>query len=847
MFRPALSPSEWKITAAALGVLAVLVALDIALGSETVLSTSFLLAAFVPVLSGVVWGTALVGGLAYAAIVASGAWNENFWETDYNVRLVIGAVAVGAALFAAIARREAQRSMRRFQLLEDVTAVADGSLPFPGTIERIADVVVPELADICMIDLTAGGRADRIGVRASGKRRAELERALAARTPSIPEDLMSEDGQAAPVFRPRHDEHVLRGLAHDEADLEFLRSLDSRSSMTVPLVSRARPLGAVTLVTTGSRPRFRREDVRFARVLVDRIALALDNAGLFSDLQSVERRMDTVMAVLDEAVVIEDRSGVFLFANETAARVFGLESADRLIGSSFSDLSQRVDFYDEGGDPLDVPRLGAAGGKPGEDGGQFVLRAFSRQTGAERWLRPRSREIAGPDRAPLWVVTVFEDVSDIKQAEFAQTMLARTGELLKSHDYTETLRGIASIAIPQLADWCSVYVAADDGSLEEVAVAHRDAERVEVARRLTADYPLHSGDDSAVAEVMRTGEPLMVESIWPLLEATARDEEHLARLRELGFGSLMVMPMRVGDEVRGTLNFINDADRRPFDEFDAELGRRVAERAAVALENARLATERAEIAETLQHGLLPAPIPEIPGWAVAALYQPAGEENEVGGDFYEVFPFEDGWIVAIGDVTGRGAGAASITAIARYTLRTAASLTGDPRTALTALNRALLARRDLSLCSAALIALPGRSEGVAEVICAGHPAPFVVDGGEVRVVPSRGPVLGAFEGASWEPAAVELGPGQMLVTYTDGVTEAEAAGERFGESRLRARLAGLVSPAATVRSVEEALESFTHGQLRDDAAIVAIMRDPDSWELRALTELDGAAARPAEA
>ena len=844
MFGRAWSSPEWRATPIALAVLAALVTLDAILGSA-VLATSFVLAAFVTALSGAVWGTALVGLLAYAMIAASGSWNENFWETDYNVRLVLAVLALGFALLAAIARREAQRSMRRFQLLEEVTAVADGSLPIGGTIERIADVVVPEVADIAMIDLTAGGKADRIVARASGDRSKEIEAALAARQPSLPEGLVgTEEGPAVPpTFRARHDETVLRDLAHDDADLEFLRSLESRSSMTVALVSRGRRLGAVTLVTTGSR-RYRRDDVRFGRVLADRIALALDNAGLFSDLQSIERRMDTVMAVLDEAVVIEDRGGEFLFANHTAAKVFGLDSPDQLIGSSLADLRDRVDFYDEGGQPLDVDRLRASRAEPGEAASSRLLRAFSRETGTERWLRARSRGIPGPDGAALWVVTVFEDVSDIKQAEFAQTMLARTGELLRATDYTETLRGIASVAIPQLADWCSVYVAADDGALEEVAVAHRDPERVDAARRLTADYPWRSGDRSPLTEVMRTGEPLVVESIASVMDAMASDDSHLSRLRELELGSLMIMPMRVGGEVRGALHFVNDADRRPFDEFDAELARRVAERAAVALENARLASERAEIAETLQHGLLPAPIPEIPGWSVAALYRPAGAENEVGGDFYEVFPFEEGWLVAIGDVTGRGAGAASITALARHTLRTAAALTGDPRTALTALNRALLARRDLSLCSVALIALRKEGGGTAAVICAGHPPPLVVDGADVRPIPSHGPVLGAFEGAAWEEVPVELEAGQLLVTYTDGVIEAEAEGERFGEERLRTRLANLASPAATVRTVEEALERFTHGQMRDDAAIVALMREPASWTA-AMKEVDGIAQGPA--
>ena len=127
---------------------------------------------------------------------------------------------------------------------------------------------------------------------------------------------------------------------------------------------------------------------------------------------------------------------------------------------------------------------------------------------------------------------------------------------------------------------------------------------------------------------------------------------------------------------------------------------------ALALDNCGLFADleraeraRAEIADTLQRGLLPPPLPNIPGWSLAAMYRPAGLENEVGGDFYDVFRVADGWMLVIGDVTGQGARAASLTAVARYTLRTAASLTGDPVLALETLNRALFARGDSSLCS----------------------------------------------------------------------------------------------------------------------------------------------------
>src|SRR5690606_34227896 len=152
------------------------------------------------------------------------------------------------------------------------------------------------------------------------------------------------------------------------------------------------------------------------------------------------------------------------------------------------------------------------------------------------------------------------------------------------------------------------------------------------------------------------------------------------------------------------------------------------------------------------------------------------------------------WMLVIGDVTGRGARAASITAVARYTLRTAAALTADPLLALTALNRALLARGDAALCSVVALVLsedPGRPVRLA---VAGHPPPLLVGADGVRQVAGMEPVLGAFADAAWTTQMCHVEPGEQLVIVTDGITESVGREGRFGEERLRRELHGVVSP-----------------------------------------------------
>jgi serine phosphatase RsbU (regulator of sigma subunit) len=241
--------------------------------------------------------------------------------------------------------------------------------------------------------------------------------------------------------------------------------------------------------------------------------------------------------------------------------------------------------------------------------------------------------------------------------------------------------------------------------------------------------------------------------------------------------------------------------------------------------HARSYTRRTAIARALQHGLLPPELPDVPGWSAAVLYRPAGEFNEVGGDFYDVFEGPQGWMLVIGDVAGQGAEAAAQTSLARFTLRTAAELTGDVRTAVSRLNETLRGEAGLALCTVVCAALQERDDGTAAVTMAvaGHPPPLLVRGREVVPVGDAGTIVGAFEGEAWPAAAVTLEPGDLLVLYTDGVLDAMGEDDRYGEARLRdalARLEGGVEERLAALRAE--LEAFERGPQRDDTTVLVL-------------------------
>lgn len=404
----------------------------------------------------------------------------------------------------------------------------------------------------------------------------------------------------------------------------------------------------------------------------------------------------------------------------------------------------------------------------------------------------------------------------------------------------ETLDAICAILVPEFGDFCMIDVIDEDRTTRRAAVRVGPGGQPEFERALAERLPstppsmVHGGSQTSLKP--RFYERMSEQDLREL----AHDAEDLEFLRSLRMRSAITVALQARREVTGTLTIAVAWSRRRYRREDVRFAWILSGRVALALDNSGLFADleraeraRAEIAETLQRGLLPSPLPHIPGWSIAAMYRPAGAENEVGGDFYDVFRVPGGWMLAIGDVTGRGAHAASVTAVARYTMRTAALLSADPLVALSTLNRVLLARGDAALCSVAAVTIAEDPQEPVRIAVAGHPPPLLVDGDEVTEAASADPVLGAFPDARWQIVHSEIKPGQQLVIVTDGIAEAQGENERYGEERLREELRGAGNPSRALQRLEASLHAFTDGKLDDDVAILAIARaSADSGGMR---------------
>jgi PAS domain S-box-containing protein len=413
-------------------------------------------------------------------------------------------------------------------------------------------------------------------------------------------------------------------------------------------------------------------------------------------------------------------------------------------------------------------------------------------------------------------------------------LLAAAGPSLSaSLDYEETLEGITRLLVPELADWCLLDMLEDNGSVNQLAAAHAEEEKEDLLRRLREHRQFGEGDPGSTAEVLRTGQSVLLPylSDSTFYERALGCGEHLDIVLRLEPCSLMCVPLIARGRTMGAITLVSSRPERRYDREDLLLAENLAYRCALAADNARLYRGRSEIARVLQRSLLPPHLPEIPGVEVGAEYLSVGEASEVGGDFYDLInTVEDGWICAIGDVRGKGVEAASVTALARYTIRAATMKNDRPSEVLAALNEAMLRQLpEDRFCTAACVRLEPQddSPGVGvDVSRAGHPPPLLVrPEGTVEEVGCSGRVLGVFPEAELRDTSLRLMPGEALVLYTDGVTEARSPdGDFFGEGRLRHLLSSCASfDAGTFAGrIKDTVLDFQEGSPRDDLAVLVL-------------------------
>src|SRR5215216_5952555 len=538
---------------------------------------------------------------------------------------------------------------------------------------------------------------------------------------------------------------------------------------------------------------------------------------------------------------------------QATENIFLVDAETRLIVESNSAFQKTLGYTEEELRSMTLYDIVAADQKSIDSNIRLILEQKQRSVG-ERKYRRKDGSLVDVEVSVSTILRngreilcdVAHDITESKRREEAQRFLAEVGATLSSSlDYRATLASVARLAVPRLADWCAVDIVEEDGTLERLAVEHEDPQKVQLAHELQERYPPDPETPRGLLRVLRSGQSEFYPDITDeMMVAAARDAEHLRLMRELGFVSLIFVPLVARGRTLGVITLVSAESGRRYREADLELAEELARHAALAVDNARLYKGRVQVARTLQEGLLPSRLPEVPGVEVGLRYVSAGEVD-VGGDFYDLFNTRmadqngssepsSSWGIVIGDVSGKGAEAAAMLAFARYTLRTLATRESCPSTILSSLNEAMLHQRrecvDDKFSTVAYVRLEtegNKAQGARFTVSrGGHPPPFLLrTDGSIYKVGEPGRVIGVFEDLKLTEQEASLAPGDALILYTDGVLEARSPGGLFfGEERLKAILHSSVAlNASTIASrIEDAVLNFQEQDPRDDVAVLVL-------------------------
>jgi PAS domain S-box-containing protein len=550
----------------------------------------------------------------------------------------------------------------------------------------------------------------------------------------------------------------------------------------------------------------------------DQLATFIGRRQVAVEAARIRNHFAEVVKGTRDAVLSKDLDGVITSWNPAAERLYGYSAAEA-IGQHVAFLMP-ADRKHEEREILDRVRRG--------EHLQTYETQRVRKDGVCLEVSLTISRIEDPVLGVVGASVVARDITaEVRRRKAQDFLVAASRDFDASLDPSETARNIVHTVVPQLAEVCVIDFVRADGWIGDSVVAAAEpgaAERLEEIRR---ESPLDPAGEHPVAQVLRQGRPM----IWRDLTApdvasqVAQNEAHRRLMEDTGYNSAAVVALAARGRTLGALSFLHASRDLRYDSSDLEFLSELADRAAIALDNARLYRERDLVAKNLQRGLRPPRPPEVPGLEISVVFEAAGEGIEVGGDFYDVLPTDDGCWILIGDVAGKGSAAAGVSVAVRHSVRGLTREIDEPEEVLARVNELLLEGTSLNdFATAVLIRMRAGPEGWRLALAsAGHPpAVHVTADGPVQM--GGGGVLGAWADAPLERSEATVAPGETLVLCTDGWFEAgPSESHRPPEALADVALAlsGLELGELTERLRQDVV-SRSGGSLRDDVVLLAV-------------------------
>jgi PAS domain S-box-containing protein len=509
--------------------------------------------------------------------------------SDINQRLVVAnAVQKQLADEARRAEEELRARERQQAAIAGLGQHALSGVEAPALMKETVELVAQTLEADCakVLELLPGG--DRMLLVAGVGWKEGLEGVATVDTGSDSQAGYTLNSDAPVIVEDLRTETRFSGppLLHDHGIV---------SGISVVIRGGNGPYGVLGVHTTSPRL-FTLDDVYFVQAVANVLGSAVQRQRIEEQLRTSKDQLEVILGGIANGITVQSGSGELIYANDAAARMIGFPSAEELLRTPPREVMARFEVEDEDGRPVGLEQLPGWIALRGQEGPQVVLRYRVLATGDERWAMVKASPVFDGMGRVQFAVNIFQDITDRKRAEDAQRFLSEASALLGSSlNYEATLSRVARLAVPRIADWCSVHLVDQDGGVQRLAVAHANPDKVRFAEELQRKFPPNPESGTGVYRVLRTGEPEVYPEITDeLLAASAQDEEHLRILREVGMRSAMVVPLVARGRILGAITLISAESGRRYGPSHLDFAQHLARRSALAVDNARLYREAQE-------------------------------------------------------------------------------------------------------------------------------------------------------------------------------------------------------------------------------------------------------------
>jgi PAS domain S-box-containing protein len=602
------------------------------------------------------------------------------------------------------------------------------------------------------------------------------------------------------------------------------------SGIAVPMeTSHVQGLGAIALVSLSRENPIPEDAVAELAALAPQVALTARNSQLAARSRRNRQTLEGVIASSRLGVIVSDARGRLSLANGAVASLLGVE-LEPMVGRPMRIVIDEVLKWRFTNPEEFAARAHQIHADP-------ALEAIEdRETVDGRAIEFSSSPVRDPNGRIVGRVAVLHDVTPSRLAlADARRLAAERAQLLEREErraHEEVALSRAAHAMASALTPGEIHEILLDNAHALVGACQKSAVLAMDRRGVLMPAATRGFSRETIRHMTyRAGEGFLGRVVTDrratIVSDTLVDERVSRRIvGPEGIRSFMHVPLVLGDRVYGVVS-INSSAPRAFGERELKVMDELALHAASALQNALQFEQERHVAEVLQQALLAEELPRVEGLELAALYQPSGG-SEVGGDFYSAWPLADGRLaMLVGDVSGKGVEAAGTTAMVRYMAEALSQHHSEPAELVSELNDLLCVRMPDGALVTLVLAVVDAARDRLVWCSAGHPPPVLLDAlGGLRTLEDPGPPCGVFPCERYHQREERFGVGDLLVLYTDGLTEARRKSREFGEDGVHRALldARDERPDRLARMVHLAARTFCGGRLSDDVAIAVVKR-----------------------